>query len=116
MMRKFVNYLLGLFEDSKESVTLLPLIIGTILLIFEETISISFSAAGTNMQKIIRPFLITIAFFLWGVQGLIFAKRKEFLIFIIPVKGKTAVVLGSIVAVFCFFLTIRNLLYILSLM
>jgi uncharacterized membrane protein YozB (DUF420 family) len=61
---------------------------------------IEFRKLFENPSVILDSFFVFTLFFLWGLAGYIAAKRREFPQFLI-IKGKPAVIMGSILAITC---------------
>ncbi len=101
MKRIWLCFLANL-EDSK-ILRLIPLFLGMLLLLTAGKISqiVSEYFLGKNIENAVAFVLYETTFVLWGIQGFIFAKHKEFPIIMPALKGKAAMILGMVVGFGC---------------
>lgn len=102
---------MGLLEDAKNEIYLLPSFIGLILLITSGKINeiLHFSSNAYINPNFVGLVVISLAFLFWGVQGLIFAKRKQFPFLFLSINGNVAIFLGLSLFLICLLVTIRGI-------
>jgi hypothetical protein len=105
-MKNFRAYFLGICDSLEIIFPLIPLFGGLFLLLTPRIISTLLSKVFgvQNNQTIafLEEMLVAGAFFLFGIQGLIFAKYGEFPVFMKIERGKVARLLSLSWTVICF--------------
>jgi hypothetical protein len=110
-MKRIVYYFLGPTENLREFVnqnpdgafTLLIILFLIILLVFSKFLH------NTFPKNIIDTIASNILFVLFGILGLIIIKKKEVHIFIIPIRGFLAILIGLFMTTSGFGLTCWSL-------
>ena len=111
-MKRVWYIFLGLLENAKSYIHLLPSFIGLLLLLTFGAINDEFQNFFNNSninKNTIGLIIASLGFLLWGGQGLIFIKREEFPLFFFTIKGKPAIVIGFLLFFICILVVIRGM-------
>lgn len=115
-MNKLKLFILSVFSDKTELMLFLPLFGGLIFLLMERNISKwGFLLFHWNIQENLAKSMLDICgFFLWGIQGMIFAHKRESLLFGFSIKGKIAIISGLFFTLLCMYIVLFNIYLLIS--
>ncbi len=100
---------MGLLSHASGLLPVLPILLGFLLLALAGSQWVPLYRFGS--KEVLDIILLSSAFFLFGIHGIICAIYKEFPVFWPPLKGKPAVVAGVILAVVSFGLDVLLIMH-----